>query len=195
MHSYLASMNIFLAVSRQLQTVCLRRCWRCVGVFLTLGGSSSRVRFSCRSCCTRTRAFRVALRDAIMSTREGRAGAGEPGPGGLMLQGRHALVTGAARGIGAAIPRTLAAEGASLTLLGRNQAALRALTWRRMPRQFAGIFWLIETAIRSNLGKMAWGGHMRGDTQPRSQSHRVTVANPPVIQSLVTTELTVSTQP
>jgi NAD(P)-dependent dehydrogenase (short-subunit alcohol dehydrogenase family) len=44
-----------------------------------------------------------------------------------MLQGRHALVTGAARGIGAAIARTLAEEGASLTLLGRNEAALQAL--------------------------------------------------------------------
>jgi NAD(P)-dependent dehydrogenase (short-subunit alcohol dehydrogenase family) len=43
------------------------------------------------------------------------------------LAGRHALVTGAARGIGAAIARMLAAEGATLTLLGRNDRALQAL--------------------------------------------------------------------
>ncbi|NML45832.1 SDR family oxidoreductase [Ramlibacter sp. G-1-2-2] len=43
------------------------------------------------------------------------------------LHGRHALVTGAARGIGAAIARALAEEGARLTLLGRNREALAAL--------------------------------------------------------------------
>lgn len=41
------------------------------------------------------------------------------------LSGRHALVTGAARGIGAEIARTLAAEGATLTLLGRDSGALQ----------------------------------------------------------------------
>ncbi|HSW03589.1 SDR family NAD(P)-dependent oxidoreductase [Aquabacterium sp.] len=43
------------------------------------------------------------------------------------LQGRHAVVTGAARGIGASIARLLAAEGASVTLLGRRREALQQL--------------------------------------------------------------------
>ena len=40
------------------------------------------------------------------------------------LQGRHALVTGGGRGIGAAIAKALAAEGARITLLGRNEEPL-----------------------------------------------------------------------
>lgn len=45
----------------------------------------------------------------------------------LPLQGRHALVTGAARGIGAAIVQALAADGAAVTLLGRRRDTLQAL--------------------------------------------------------------------
>jgi len=40
------------------------------------------------------------------------------------LKGRHAVVTGAARGIGAEIARTLAAGGARVSLIGRDRAAL-----------------------------------------------------------------------
>jgi 3-hydroxybutyrate dehydrogenase len=40
------------------------------------------------------------------------------------LAGKHALVTGGGRGIGAAIATALAAEGARLTLLGRDRTAL-----------------------------------------------------------------------
>ena len=46
---------------------------------------------------------------------------------GSTLQGRHAIVTGAARGIGAAIVRMLAADGAAVTLLGRQREALQRL--------------------------------------------------------------------
>ncbi|SCB16366.1 SDR family NAD(P)-dependent oxidoreductase [Cupriavidus alkaliphilus] len=42
------------------------------------------------------------------------------------LAGRHALVTGGGRGIGAAIARRLLADGASVTLLGRDSGTLQA---------------------------------------------------------------------
>ncbi|AQV94836.1 3-hydroxyacyl-CoA dehydrogenase [Cupriavidus necator] len=42
------------------------------------------------------------------------------------LSGRHALVTGGGRGIGAAIAHRLLADGASVTLLGRDAGALQA---------------------------------------------------------------------
>jgi NAD(P)-dependent dehydrogenase (short-subunit alcohol dehydrogenase family) len=43
---------------------------------------------------------------------------------GAPLQGRHAVVTGAGRGIGAAIAARLVAEGARVTLLSRTQSQL-----------------------------------------------------------------------
>lgn len=42
------------------------------------------------------------------------------------LQGKHAVVTGGGRGIGAAIASALAEQGATLTLMGRDQARLDA---------------------------------------------------------------------
>lgn len=44
------------------------------------------------------------------------------------LSGRHALVTGASRGIGVAVAERLHAEGARVTLLGRNLEKLEQLT-------------------------------------------------------------------
>jgi NAD(P)-dependent dehydrogenase (short-subunit alcohol dehydrogenase family) len=47
-----------------------------------------------------------------------------------VLAGRHAIVTGASRGIGAAIAATLAAEGARVSLLGRDVAKLTEVSTR-----------------------------------------------------------------
>ena len=44
-----------------------------------------------------------------------------------MLEGQHAVVTGGSRGIGAAIARALAAQGASITVMGRDVWKLNAV--------------------------------------------------------------------
>jgi NAD(P)-dependent dehydrogenase (short-subunit alcohol dehydrogenase family) len=43
------------------------------------------------------------------------------------LNGKHALVTGGAKGIGAAVTRILAAHGAKVTMLGRSEAPPKSL--------------------------------------------------------------------
>jgi len=48
-------------------------------------------------------------------------------PASLPLAGKHALVTGASRGIGAACARALLLRGARVTLAGRDLAALQAV--------------------------------------------------------------------
>ena len=63
---------------------------------------------------------------------------------GNPLRGQHALVTGATRGIGAAIAETLGRLGANLTLLGRDTEKLRAKS-AEISKNF-GVEVYIETA-------------------------------------------------
>ena len=55
----------------------------------------------------------------------------------MLLTGSHALVTGASGGIGGAIALRLAAAGARVSLAGRREAALLALSGRLGDKQGA----------------------------------------------------------
>jgi NAD(P)-dependent dehydrogenase (short-subunit alcohol dehydrogenase family) len=51
----------------------------------------------------------------------------KPSAAGASLAGKVAIITGAAKGLGAAISRSLASQGATMTLCGRDEAALNEL--------------------------------------------------------------------
>ncbi len=69
---------------------------------------------------------------------------------GTPFEGRHAVVTGASRGIGAAVAETLARLGARLTLLARNEARLAE---RR--RDLAGRFGATVAALAADVADPA----------------------------------------
>ena len=71
----------------------------------------------------------------------------------MRLEGRHALVTGAGSGIGTAIATALAAEGAQVTLAGRQREPLEVLAKRIGTSAFVadGFDVTDETAIERGL--------------------------------------------
>jgi len=50
---------------------------------------------------------------------------------GYLVQGKHIVITGATDGIGLAAAQALAALGANVAIVGRNETRARAAAWRR----------------------------------------------------------------
>ncbi|WP_432257546.1 SDR family NAD(P)-dependent oxidoreductase [Cupriavidus sp. TMH.W2] len=71
------------------------------------------------------------------------------------LSGRHALVTGGGRGIGAAIARRLLADGASVTLLGRDAGTLEAAVQALRDSALAGAVVSFVTADIADADSVA----------------------------------------
>jgi NAD(P)-dependent dehydrogenase (short-subunit alcohol dehydrogenase family) len=70
------------------------------------------------------------------------------------LDGKVALVTGASRGIGAAIARELAAAGASVALAGRDEATLQEVA-RSLPRDSRSLAVAADMAQTADLERLA----------------------------------------
>ncbi|MDO5103076.1 MAG: SDR family NAD(P)-dependent oxidoreductase [Lautropia sp.] len=77
-----------------------------------------------------------------------------------MGEGHHALVTGGARGIGAAIAERLVQAGCRVTVLGRGRAALDALVARhpkRMQAVVADVTDPVAVAVALAHARASWG--------------------------------------
>lgn len=70
------------------------------------------------------------------------------------LSGQHALVTGGGKGIGLAIARALTAAGASVTIIGRDEAALAAAVTAGGAQHYAILDVTDEGATLERLGQL-----------------------------------------
>src|SRR5439155_434370 len=75
------------------------------------------------------------------------------------LDGKVALVTGASRGIGAAIARELAAAGASVALAGREEATLQEVA-ASLPRASAARALDADRGVREGMGARQHPGQL-----------------------------------
>ncbi|MFE6082689.1 SDR family oxidoreductase [Streptomyces virginiae] len=82
---------------------------------------------------------------------------------GTPLRGRVAVVTGAARGIGAALARNLSEAGMSVALLGREEASLQA-TARTLPNRSV----CVESDVTDNAALHAAARHVEEVLGPAS---------------------------
>lgn len=73
------------------------------------------------------------------------------------LAGRHALVTGGASGVGAAVARALAGAGARVTIAGRNAAALAEAAGAEMRFVTGDVTRLDEVAAMFAAASAEWG--------------------------------------
>ena len=93
------------------------------------------------------------------------------------LTGLHALVTGAGRGIGAVIARTLAGAGADVTLLGRSRADLCALARPHLSNPA----WTLSAAAEQQFSGQIWPNpYLSGKSQLERNFERAAQAVGPV---------------
>jgi 3-hydroxybutyrate dehydrogenase len=71
------------------------------------------------------------------------------------LEGQHALVTGGSRGIGRAIAVALSAAGATVTILGRDETALRKAVEQGAAKHFAVADATDPAAMKTAIGSAA----------------------------------------